>query len=125
MKRSVDSSFSRIPLIYILSWCTEGRREGRRRRRGLRKRSRIVKGWSRDISRLYARPTPNFAELPYDSIYPILPVFPPALPFTIPPCHSSRNRYTRSRGKLTPLPAGRETTYQRTTRRENSNYHAN
>lgn len=48
-------------------------------------------GWPRDISRLYARPTPNFAELPYDSIYPILPARPPAPSYdSVPPQLPSR-----------------------------------
>lgn len=103
--------FPRIPLIYILSWQRkEGKeRKGRRwekkraaasgRRASERERSRREerpRGWPRDISRLYARPTPNFAELLYDSIYPILPGTPSCThPLTIPPRRGfSESRYT-------------------------------
>lgn len=57
------------PIDLHLVLAQRGRKAGRRKRG---EEERVVEGWPHDISRLYARPTPNFAELPYDSLYPIL-----------------------------------------------------
>lgn len=100
----MDPSFSRIPLIYILSW---HRKKRRRKKRSLCERSEQPRGWPRDISRLYARPTPNFAELPYDSIYPILPARPPAPSYdSVPPQPPSRYTDLSKKTDPTPSPEG-------------------
>lgn len=65
----------RIPRIPASHWFTSclgaGTKKGWRKKARSRE-ERVVEGLPHDISRLYARSTPNFAELPYDSLYPIL-----------------------------------------------------
>lgn len=76
-----------IDLHLVLAWEEKTEEE----EKPVRERSEQPRGWPRDISRLYARPTPNFAELPYDSIYPILPARPPAPSYdSVPPQLPSR-----------------------------------